>query len=142
MGSSPPVGLRLLLYCIAVDIPAAVEDADDLDALVSHTVKRQILTDDQMTDARRYVIARHSRIGMLGEVLPTRFYRIEDTIGRMRIVRCDVRPDFNQVFGGAIRSNDRQHNYAMRRAASNRRFASALTSLMAGRELGPLSIPA
>lgn len=122
------------------DVPVAMQDTEDFDALPGDPVERQIPARDEVPDARPDVVPGDARIGMLRELAPSALDRIEDAVGSGGTVLCDVEPDLDQILVGAGRAQDSRH-VRSDRPASCRRRASAFTSSMPPRRLGPLSIP-
>jgi hypothetical protein len=118
-----------------------MDDPEDLDPLVLDAVERHVLTRDQVPQARCNIIACHARLRVPGKLFPPLRDRIENTIRSPRVVFGDVHPDGDQIFIGPRGAQDRQHGQSLCRAASERRLASAVTSAMVARGLGPLSIP-
>ncbi len=132
---------NLLRDHIAVDFSTTMQNTDNLNAFVGDVIERQILTDDQMPNVGRDVFAGYPGIGMLGQLLPARLDSVKHAVGGVWVVGRYAGPNVDQVFVGAISANNGQRNQESRCEASKRRRASAFTSAIAGRELGPLSMP-
>ena len=65
---------------------------------------------NQMSDAGCDIFPSDSGIGVFGELLPAPFYRVENTIGRGRIIFRDMEPKGDQVFIGLSRAKDSRQN--------------------------------
>lgn len=61
---------------------------------------------DEVANANGDVVSRYPGKGVPHELLPTRLDGIEDAIRGGGIVRGDVKPDADQVFVGALGTND------------------------------------
>ena len=79
---------------------------------------------------------------MSGELRPALRNAINHAVSRRWIFMRNKKPDADQVFIGAVGSDDRQHDQALRFICTPYlRRASAFTSSMLTRLLGPLTIP-
>ncbi len=59
-----------------------------------------------MPKARRDIVARNSRVGVSGEIVPACFNRVEYTVSCIHVVSGYIGPSFDQVLVRAIGSDN------------------------------------
>lgn len=59
-----------------------------------------------MPNARRDIVARNSRVGVSGEIVPACFNRVKNTVSCNCVVSGDIGPYFNQVLVRAVCSDN------------------------------------
>ena len=59
-----------------------------------------------MPNARRDIVARNSRVGVSGEIVPACFDRVENTVSCRYVVSGYIRPYLDQVLVRAIGSDN------------------------------------
>ena len=91
------------------EIARAIDNADHLHPTFYQPIERQPPFDHQRSGIVSNFRARWAKFRIVSQKLAARFNAIEDAISGDRILRRDMEPDVEQVFGGAARKSNLPH---------------------------------
>ena len=101
-----------------------MKDAEDVQAIIRHAVKGEVIADDDMPHARTEIVSPHAGMRVFTQQRPSVAQRTDEADGGDRITLPDIGGDRRDIGGGA-RAEEPVHSAASPRAAMASYLASS-----------------